>query len=117
VVALAPWIEPGDTQPGPWCRTVVIHGDRDVICGLSRSRRLIEQLQSQGRDATLIRIARGDHAMLVRARLWTELVTGVTAATFTAELGLGGDGAEPRSGVIGAAIAVAAHGGGSVIDL
>ena len=117
VVALAPWIEPGDTRPGPWCRTVVIHGDRDVICGLSRSRRLVEQLRSQGRDATLIRIARGDHAMLLRARLWTELVTGVTAATFADELGIGGDGAEPRSGVVGAAIALAAHGGGSVIDL
>ena len=79
-------------SPGPWCRTVVLHGDRDVICGLSRSRRLVEQLQSQGRDATLIRIARSDHAMLLRARLWTELVTGVTAQTFADELGLGGDG-------------------------
>ena len=118
VVALAPWIEPGDTQPGPWCRTVVIHGDRDVICGLSRSRRLVEQLQSQGRDATLIRIARSDHAMLLRARLWTELVTGVTAQTFAVELGLTGDeGAEPSSGVVGAAIDLAVHGGGSVIDL
>jgi pimeloyl-ACP methyl ester carboxylesterase len=117
VVALAPWIEPGDTQPGPWCRTVVLHGDRDVICGLSRSRRLVEQLQSQGRDATLIRIARSDHAMLLRARLWTELATGITAQTFADELGLGGDGAEPRSGVVGAAIALAVHGGGSVIDL
>jgi pimeloyl-ACP methyl ester carboxylesterase len=118
VVALAPWIEPGDTSPGPWCRTVVLHGDRDVICGLSRSRRLVEQLQLTGRDATLIRIARSDHAMLLRARLWTELATGVTAQTFADELGIGGDGGlEPRSGVVGAAIARAVHGGGSIIDL
>ena len=118
VVALAPWIEPGDTQPGPWCRTIVLHGDRDVICGLSRSRRLVEQLQSQGRDATLIRIARSDHAMLLRARLWTQLVTGITAQTFADELGLTGvEAAEPRSGVLGAAITLAVHGGGSVIDV
>ena len=37
--------------------------------------------------------------------------------TFADELGIGGDGAEPRSGVVGAAIALAVHGGGSVIDL
>lgn len=118
VVALAPWIEPADTRPGPWCRTVVIHGDRDVICGLSRSRGLVEQLQAQGRDATLIRVSRGDHGMLLRARLWTELVTGVTAGTFADELGIADDGGdEPRPGVVGAAIALAVHGGGSVIDL
>ena len=29
----------------------------------------------------------------------------------------GDDGAEPRSGVVGAAIALAVHGGGTVIDL
>ena len=118
VVALAPWIERGDTRPGPWCRTVVIHGDRDVICGLSRSRRLVEQLQSEGRDASLIRIARGDHAMLLRPRLWSQLVTGVVAATFADELGIADDASgEPRSGRVGAAIALAVHGGGSVIDL
>ena len=118
VVALAPWIEPADTRPGPWCRTVVIHGDRDVICGLSRSRGLVEQLQAQGRDATLIRVSRGDHGMLLRARLWTELVTGVSAGTFADELGIADDGGDaPRPGVVGAAIALAVHGGGSVIDL
>ncbi|GAA2156669.1 alpha/beta superfamily hydrolase [Humibacillus xanthopallidus] len=118
VVALAPWIERRDTRPGPWCRTVVIHGDRDVICGLSRSRRLVEELQAQGRDASLIRVARGDHAMLLRPRLWTELVTGVVASSFAGELGIADDAsAEPRSGEVGAAIALAVHGGGSVIDL
>jgi pimeloyl-ACP methyl ester carboxylesterase len=118
VVALAPWIERGDTRPGPWCRTVVIHGDRDVICGLSRSRRLVEELQAQGRDASLIRIGRGDHAMLLRARLWTELVTGVVTGTFADELGMADNpDAEPRSGVVGAAIALAVHSGGTLVDL
>jgi pimeloyl-ACP methyl ester carboxylesterase len=118
VVALAPWIERVDPRPGPGCRTVVIHGDRDVICALSRSRRLVEELQRQGRDASLIRVARGDHGMLLRPRLWTELTTGVVTGTFADELGIAGTpGAEPRSGQVGAAIALAVHGGGSVIDL
>ena len=118
VVALAPWIERGDTRPGPSCRTVVIHGDRDVICGLMRSRRLVEGLQAEGRDASLIRVARGDHAMLIRARLWTQLVTGVVTGTFAEALGIADDGAaEPPSGVVGAAIAMAVHGGGSIIDV
>jgi hypothetical protein len=78
----------------------------------------VEQLQSEGRDASLIRIARGDHAMLLRPRLWSQLVTGVVAATFADELGIADDASgEPRSGRVGAAIALAVHGGGSVIDL
>lgn len=117
VVALAPWIEPGDSRPGPDCRTVVVHGDRDVICGLSRSRRLVEELRAEGRPATLLRIARSDHAMLVRAPLWTRLVTGVVTAVFSDELGLEGGTSGAQRGEVAAAVVLAAHGPGGVIDL
>jgi pimeloyl-ACP methyl ester carboxylesterase len=114
VIGLAPWVEPGDQRPGPGRRTVLIHGDRDVICSLGRTRRAVEQMQADGLDASLVRIARGDHAMLVRARLWTVLVTDLVEATFATELGGSG---EPRSGPIGAVVAQIVHGGGVTIDI
>ena len=114
VLALAPWIEPDDPWPGAGRRTVVIHGDRDIVCGLSRSRERVEKMQAEGLDATLVRVARSDHAMLVRAPLWTALVTETVAATFARELGGSG---EPRSGPIGAVVAQVVHAGGSTIDI
>jgi pimeloyl-ACP methyl ester carboxylesterase len=114
VIGLAPWIEKGDPRPGDGRRTVLIHGDRDTICPLWASRRTVEAMQAEGRDASLVRVARGDHAMLVRANLWTALVTETVATTFAAELGGSG---EPRSGAVGAAVARVVHGGGGVIDI
>jgi alpha/beta superfamily hydrolase len=114
VIGLAPWIEPSDPIPGDGRRTVLIHGDRDVICALSRSRERVEKMQADGLDASLVRVARSDHAMLVRAHLWTVLVTEIVAATFARELGGSG---EPRSGAIGAVVAQAVHGGGVTIDI
>ncbi|MGO4362224.1 serine aminopeptidase domain-containing protein [Terrabacter sp. RAF57] len=114
VVGLAPWVEPGDPHPGAGRRTVLIHGDRDVICSLARTRRAVEQMQAEGLDASLVRVARADHAMLVRARLWTDLVTEVVEASFAHELG--GTG-EPRSGPIGAVVARVVHSGGVTVDI
>ncbi|GAA5029980.1 alpha/beta hydrolase [Terrabacter aeriphilus] len=114
VVGLAPWVEPGDPRPGAGRRTVLIHGDRDVICSLARTREAVEAMQRDGLDASLVRVARADHAMLVRARLWTALVTEVVAATFARELGGSG---EPRSGPVGAVVAQVVHGGGTTIDI
>lgn len=114
VVGLAPWIEPSDPVPSDGRRTVLIHGDRDVICGLSRSRERVQKMQADGLDASLVRVARSDHAMLVRAHLWTVLVTEIVAATFATELGGSG---EPRSGPIGAVVARVVHGGGVTIDI
>jgi hypothetical protein len=52
--------------------------------------------------------------MLVRARLWTALVTDLVQATFASELGGSG---EPRPGPIGAVVAQVVHGGGVTIDI
>jgi acetyl esterase/lipase len=114
VVGLAPWIEPGDPRPGPGQRTVLFHGDRDVVCGLSRSRTLVEAMQEDGLDASLVRVERGDHAMLVRPRLWTRLVTETVTATFADDLGVP---VEPPSGPLGAVVAQVVHGRGVVLDV
>ena len=114
VMGLAPWIEAGDPWPGDGRRTVLVHGDRDVICALSRSRERVEKMRADGLDASLVRVARSDHAMLVRANLWTLLVTETVVATFARELGGSG---EPRSGPIGAVVAQVVHGGGVTIDI
>jgi predicted alpha/beta-hydrolase family hydrolase len=114
LIGLAPWVEPGDPQPGEGTRTVLLHGDRDVICSLARTRTAVEQMQVRGLDASLVRVARADHAMLVRSRLWTALVTEVVEATFARELG---SSREPRSGPIGAVVARVVHDGGVIIDI
>lgn len=114
VLGLAAWIESGDPRPGDGRRTVLVHGDRDRICPLWGARLTVEQMRAEGQDATLVRVARGDHPMLVRARLWNALVVDLVAATFAAELG---GSPEPRSGPIGAVVARAVHGGGGIIDI
>ena len=108
-----PWVEHGDPLPGDG-QTVLIHGDRDVITPLSGSRRIVEGLRSAGRDATLIRVQRSDHAMIVRARLWTALVVDIVAAVFARELG---GSPEPHPGPIGAVVAQTVHGGGGILDI
>lgn len=87
VVGLASWIEAGDARPQNGSRTVLIHGDRDRLCPLSGARRTVETLRHEGADASLVRVARSDHAMLIRPRVWTKLVTGVVEATFADDLG------------------------------
>jgi pimeloyl-ACP methyl ester carboxylesterase len=114
VVGLAPWVEPGDPHPGSSTRTVLIHGDRDVICSLARTRAAVEQMQADGLDASLVRVARGDHAMLVRPRLWTALVTEIVEVAFARELGGSG---EPRSGPVGVVVARVLHSGGATLDI
>jgi hypothetical protein len=52
--------------------------------------------------------------MLVRARLWTALVTEIVQSTFSSELG---SASEPRSGPIGAVVARVVHSGGVIIDI
>ena len=87
-------------------RAVPVDGDSSSSC----SRRGVTRRSSGSRAVTT-------PCCCASPALRRELVTGVTAATFADELGIGGDGPSPASGVVGAAIALAAHGGGSAIDL
>lgn len=87
-VGISPWIEAGDPLPTkPDLTTVLVHGDRDIICPLWASRETVEKLRADGHGAALIRVARSDHAMLVRARLWSRLVTDVVVAGLSDDLG------------------------------
>ena len=127
VLGLSPWIAKGDPRPGPGRRTVLIHGDRDVICPLWGSRHTVDEMLAQGREAALIRVARSDHAMLLRAGLWTRLVTEVVQVAFADELGGGaGDAGQGGPGPHGlaatpgdrvdAVVQTAVHRGG-ILDL
>ncbi len=88
LVGVSPWIEAADPLPTkPDMTTVLIHGDRDTICPLWASRETVEKLRAGGRDASLIRVARSDHAMLIRAGLWSRLVTDVVVAGLAGDLG------------------------------
>jgi pimeloyl-ACP methyl ester carboxylesterase len=88
LLGLSPWIEADDALPTKAdLRTVLIHGDRDTICPLWASRETVEKLRAEGRHASLIRVARSDHAMLIRAGLWSRLVTDVVIAGLADALG------------------------------
>ncbi|RKT79207.1 serine aminopeptidase S33 family [Terracoccus luteus] len=113
VVGLSAWIEDGDPVPSGTSRIALLHGDRDILCPLWMARGLVEQLGADRHPAALVRIARADHAMLVRARLWTVIAVGTVQAALAAELGVP---YEPPAGPVGAAVTVAALGEG-VVDV
>ncbi len=114
VVGLSPWIERGDPRPVAGQKTILIHGDRDFICPLRASLLTVEAMQDQGLDATLIRVARSDHAMLLRFGVWTHLVTDIVAASFgQAAGGTGGS----RAGELAAVVQHAVHDGGAILDV
>lgn len=115
VVGLAPWIAGGDPRPPKGCRTVLIHGDRDIICPVGASRRVVETLIAEGRDAALIRVARSDRAMLLRARVWTALVVGVVEQVFATELGRSGE-RRVGAGAVDTAVTTALR-RGEVVDI
>lgn len=88
LVGISPWIEARDPLPtSRELQTVFIHGDRDRICPLWASRETVEKLRADGQRAALVRVARSDHAMLVRARLASRLVTDVVVAGLADPLG------------------------------
>lgn len=81
LVALAPWIEPGDPVAQVAGRAVLVaHGDMDVVTSPRASYRFA--IAAAGVTAPVARMTvRGDiHAMLVRWRTWHRLATGWTLA-------------------------------------
>jgi len=82
VVALAPWIEPGDPVNQLRGRSLLVaHGSKDVITSAASSRRFAELAAGVTEPVAGVRV-RGDlHAMLLRWRTWHRLATGWTLAT------------------------------------
>jgi alpha/beta superfamily hydrolase len=88
LVGLAAWVEPSDPLPRrDGLRSVFIHSDRDRITSIAGPRRIVQTLRDEGRQASLVRVAESDHAMLRRAGTWTALVTQTVAAHYADELG------------------------------
>ncbi|MGX1545481.1 alpha/beta fold hydrolase [Streptomyces adustus] len=99
VLALAPWLPPGESASQlNGRRAVVVHGERDRVTGPRASIDYVKQARTAGACAGIILIRDGDHAMLHRSSLWhrtvatvvTDLLrpetplTGLTASSYTA---------------------------------
>ncbi|WP_406841500.1 alpha/beta fold hydrolase (plasmid) [Streptomyces sp. AHU1] len=78
VLALAPWLPPGEPtrQLSGKC-AVVVHGERDRITSPYTSTDYIRRARAAGVHAGIILIRNGDHAMLHRSALWHRTVTTV----------------------------------------
>jgi alpha-beta hydrolase superfamily lysophospholipase len=79
IVALAPWIEAGDS-PGPVTGRVVliVHGTLDRMTDPRASAAFAERARLLAEQVTYLTISGERHAMLRRAQLWHELATGFT---------------------------------------
>jgi dienelactone hydrolase len=80
IVALAPWIEPGD-DPGPLTGKVVLiaHGVLDRMTDPGASAAFAERARLVAAQVTYVAIEGERHAMLRRAALWHEIAAGFTA--------------------------------------
>lgn len=114
LVGLAAWVDPSDPLPANGVRSVFIHSDRDRVTSIAGPRRAVERLRGDGRDASLIRVAESDHAMLRRAGTWTGLVTETVAAHFADELGVPW---RPRHGPVGEVVASVVRDGEAFVDI
>lgn len=81
VVALAPWVQPGDLPSGQVrARVLIVHGSEDRVARPERSEELARSL---GRDASVsyVTVAGGTHGMLRRRELFDGLAAGFAVAT------------------------------------
>jgi alpha-beta hydrolase superfamily lysophospholipase len=82
VVALAPWVEPGDPYRSLAGRSVlVVHGDGDRMTSPRASAAWTRQAATVAERATYVSVRGDGHAMLRRAGLWHELATRYVLAT------------------------------------
>ena len=82
VLALAPWIEPGDTlSPYAGVRLLLVHGLKDPITSPDLSRATVVRLQAEGVHASFIGLRRELHTMLFRAPTWDQVTTGYLRAS------------------------------------
>ncbi len=79
VIALAPWIEPGDqVAPVAGRNLLILHGAHDRITSSTASVRFAEAARDVARRATYVSVEGDGHAMLRRSRLWHQVAAGYT---------------------------------------
>ncbi|TKT06661.1 alpha/beta fold hydrolase [Streptomyces galbus] len=99
VLALAPWLPPGEpARQLSEKRAVVVHGERDRVTSPRASADYIRRARAAGARAGFIVIRDGDHAMLRRSALWHRTVTAVVTDLLRPQ--------PPASGLFAASCAV-----------
>lgn len=93
VVALNPWIAPGDQAELIGRQVLIVHGTEDRIAVPERSERLARTLVRDGVDLGYLRVEGARHAMLRRGKVFERAATDFVAATM---LGRTVDGAVGR---------------------
>jgi alpha-beta hydrolase superfamily lysophospholipase len=77
VVGLAPWIEAGDpTDTVAGRRVLIAHGDLDRITSPRASADWARAVAGIAASVSYVRVTGERHAMLRRAKVWTNLTTG-----------------------------------------
>jgi alpha-beta hydrolase superfamily lysophospholipase len=79
IVALAPWIEPGDSiAPVTGRDLLIVHGTADRMTDPNRSAAFAEAARGRAARVTYVAVSGEKHAMLHRARLWHGLAAAYT---------------------------------------
>lgn len=74
VVALAPWLPPGEPVAGlTGKRLVAAHGSRDRITSARATREYVARASAAGAHATYVDMGPAGHYLLRRARVWNAL--------------------------------------------
>ena len=93
VLALAPWVHPGDeVHQHDDVRVLVVHGLWDRITSAQASRDYVRELTDKGARASFVAVKNEGHAMLLRARAWDLLVQGFLRGTLGEDSLPGDDG-------------------------
>jgi alpha-beta hydrolase superfamily lysophospholipase len=105
VVALAPWIEPGDpVGPITGRNLLIAHGTNDRTTDPRASAAFTEAARGLAKRVSFVAVAGETHPLLHRPRLWNALAAGYTLGTLTDAPADGSDHS-PASEVIIAALA------------
>ena len=94
VVALAPWIETGDpTSTVAGRRVLVVHGDQDRMTDPRTSASWARAVAPIAGSVSYVAVTGERHAMLRRAKVWTELTTGYVLGVLcdATQIGTGDD--------------------------
>jgi alpha-beta hydrolase superfamily lysophospholipase len=77
MVGLAPWLPTDEPVVGAVGKHVLVaHGSLDMTTSPAKALAWSERAREAGATVTFARVAGGGHALLRRARLWTDLTTG-----------------------------------------